>query len=66
MSKYSPSEAHRAMPELLETIVHGVLHLFGVAAEADDSPEWQNVVAVVLVTVSLVIVAVMTWLHWPW
>ena len=54
------------MPELLETIVHGVLHLFGVAAEADDSLEWQNVLTVVLVTVSLVIVAVMTWLHWPW
>ena len=54
------------MHELLETIVHGVLHLFGVAAEADDSPEWQNVVGVVLVTVSLVFVAVMTWLYWPW
>ena len=54
------------MHELLETIVQGVLHLFGVAAEADDSPEWQNVVAVVLVTVSLVFVAVMIWIYWPW
>ena len=53
------------MPELLETIVHGVLHLFGFAAEADDSDEWQNVVAIVLVAVSLVFVAVMIWLYWP-
>ena len=54
------------MNDLLEYIVHGVLELFGVVAEKDDSPEWQKLVAVVLVVVSLIFVAVMIWIYWPW
>ena len=54
------------MNEFLKYFIHGVLELFGVVAEKDDSAEWQQLVTVVFVVVSLIFAAVMIWLYWPW
>ena len=51
------------MNDLLEYIVDGVLRLFGVAVEADDSPRWQNGMAIVLIVVALIFVSMMVLIY---